>query len=142
MAKAAHHPKLKEAFDKHLKQTEEQGERLKKVFELLGEQATPKTCKAMAGLIAEAQERIEESAEKEEAASDLSLITAAQKVEHYEIAGYGTARGLARQIGNFEAARLLSHTLGEEEGADYLLTEIAKPVIQAAALEDLEEVGA
>ena len=138
MAAAAHNPKLKEAFEKHLLQTELQLERLSKAFELLGENAEQKPCKAMAGLIEEGQETIDEGPEKEEVVADLALIAAAQKVEHYEIAGYGSVRVLARQIGAFEVATLLDHSLGEEESADYLLTEIAKPLLQQATAEDLE----
>jgi Mn-containing catalase len=137
MAKAAHHPKLREAFEKHLVQTEGHTERLKKVFELLGEDAEPKPCKAMIGLLEEGQETIEEAAGKEPLAADLALIAASQRVEHYEIAGYGTVRALARQVGEFEAATLLSHTLGEEESADFLLTELAKPLLQQATLEEM-----
>jgi Mn-containing catalase len=136
MAAAAHHPKLKEAFEKHLTQTESHVERLRKVFEILGEKAEPKPCKAMMGLVAEGAETIEEGQEKEPLAADLALIAAAQRVEHYEIAAYGTARGLARQLGQVEATRLLSHTLGEEESADFLLTAISDPLIQQAALDD------
>ncbi len=137
MAKAAHHPKLKEGFEKHLQQTQGHVERLKKAFELLGEKAQPKPCKAMMGLLEEGSETIEEGQEKEPLAADLALITAAQKVEHYEISGYGTVRGLARQIGEIEVARLLSHTLGEEESTDFLLTTLAKPLLQQALLDDL-----
>jgi Mn-containing catalase len=137
MAKAAHNPKLKEAFEKHLVQTEVHVDRLNKAFELLGEEAQPKPCRAMLGLIEEGQETIEESGEKEELAADLALITAAQKVEHYEISGYGTVRSLARQVGEYEVASLLAHTLGEEEATDFLLTEIAKPLLQQATAEDL-----
>jgi Mn-containing catalase len=136
MAEAAHNPKLKETFEKHLIQTEGHVERLKKAFELLGEKAQPKPCKAMMGLIEEGQETIKEGAEKEPLAADLALITAAQKVEHYEISGYGTVRALARQIGEIDVAKLLSHTLGEEESADFLLTEVAKPLVQEATLQD------
>lgn len=139
MAKAAHHPKLKEAFEKHLAQTQVHAERLKAAFELLGEKAEGKPCKAMMGLVQEGQEKIDESGDKEELAADLSLITAAQKVEHYEISGYGTVRSLARLMGEVEVATLLTHTLGEEESADYLLTEISKPLVQQAKVEDLEE---
>ncbi len=139
MAKAAHAPKLKEAFEKHLAQTQGHVERLKKAFELLGEKAEPKPCKAMMGLVQEGQEKIDESEEKEELAADLALIGAAQKVEHYEIAGYGTVRGLARLIGEKEVAALLTHTLGEEESADYLLTEISKPLLQEARLDEVEQ---
>ena len=138
MAAAAHNPKLREAFEKHLLQTEVQVDRLKKVFELLGEQPEPKPCRAMMGLIEEGQETIEEGSGKEELAADLALIAAAQKVEHYEIAGYGTVRALARQIGAYEAAGLLSQTLGEEEATDHLLTEISKPIVQQATSEDWE----
>ncbi|MEX2264787.1 MAG: ferritin-like domain-containing protein [Bryobacteraceae bacterium] len=136
MAEAAHHPKLKEAFEKHLVQTQGHVERLRKVFEMLGEKAEPKPCKAMMGLIEEGKETMEESAEKEPIAADLALIAAAQRVEHYEIACYGTVRGLARQIGEIDAARLLSHTLGEEESSDFLLTAISDPLIQQALIED------
>jgi Mn-containing catalase len=132
MAKAANNRKLKEAFEKHLQQTQGHVERLKTAFELLGEKAQPKTCKGMQGLITEGQETIEENKEEEELASDLALIGAAQKVEHYEISGYGTTRCLARQIGEREVATLLSQTLGEEESSDYLLSELSKPILQEA----------
>ena len=137
MADAAHSAKLQETFIKHLQQTETHVERLKKVFELLGEKAQPRPCKAMMGLVEEGAETIEEGKEKETLAADLALISAAQKVEHYEISGYGTARALARQIGEIDVATLLSHTLGDEESADYILTAIAKPLLQQATLEDL-----
>ena len=133
MAEAAHHPKLKEAFLKHLQQTEGQVERLKTAFELLGEKAQPKPCRAMTGLIEEGQETIEDGEGKSQIAADLALIAAAQKVEHYEISGYGTARSLARQIGERDVATLLAHTLGEEESSDFLLTELAKPLMQQAS---------
>jgi len=137
MAAAANNPKLREAFEKHLVQTQTHVERLKQTFELLGEAAEPKPCRAMIGLVEEGQEVIEEGTDKEELAADLALICAAQKVEHYEISGYGTARALARQIGAIEVATLLSHTLGEEESADHLLTTIAKPLLQEASIEDM-----
>jgi Mn-containing catalase len=136
MAEAAQHPKLKELLTKHLQQTEGHVLRLRSAFELLGEEAEPKPCKGMMGLIAEGKETIEENEEKEELASDLALIGAAQKVEHYEISGYGTARCLARQVGEREVATLLSHTLGEEKSSDYLLSELGKPLMQDASLED------
>ncbi len=137
MAEAAHHPKLKEAFEKHLRQTQQQVERLREAFEILGAKAKPKPCRAMMGLIEEGQEKIEEGQQKDSLASDLSLITAAQKVEHYEIAAYGSARTLARQLGQLDVETLVSHTLGEEESTDYLLTSIAKPLLQQASLEDM-----
>jgi Mn-containing catalase len=136
MAGAARHPKLKELLNKHLVQTERHVERLKSAFELLEEKAQPKPCKGMMGLIEEGKETIEENEDNEELASDLALIAAAQKVEHYEISGYGTARCLARQIGEREVATLLSRTLGEEESSDFLLTEIGKPLLQDASLTD------
>ena len=136
MAEAAHHPKLQELINKHLQQTEGHVERLRKAFELLGEKAQPESCKGMQGLIEEGEETIEEHEGEEEIAADLALIAAAQKVEHYEIAGYGTARALARQIGEREIATLLSHTLGEEESSDYLLTELSKPLLQDASTTD------
>src|SRR5579872_6842014 len=136
MAEAANHPKLKEAFEKHLVQTQGQIERLQQVFSVLGEKAEPKPCKAMKGLIEEGKETIEEGAEKEPLAADLALIAAAQRVEHYEIASYGTVKALARQIGAVDAARLLSQTLGEEQSADFLLTAISDPLMQQAAIED------
>jgi len=136
MAEAANHPKLKEAFEKHLVQTQGHVERLRSIFELLGEKAEPKPCKAMMGLIEEGQETIEAGGEKAPFAADLALIGAAQKVEHYEIASYGTARCLARQLGEIDCARLLTHTLGEEEAADFLLTAISDPLIQQLSLDD------
>jgi Mn-containing catalase len=139
MQEAAHNPKLREAFGKHLIQTEGHVQRLKQAFELLGEKAKAKPGKAMEGLVAEGEETIEEGADKDELTSDLALITAAQKVEHYEISGYGTLHKLARQIGAYDVCTLLSHTLGEEESADFLLTEIAKPIIQQAASGSMEK---
>ena len=133
MAEAAHHPKLKELFTKHLRQTEGHVERLQNSLELLGEKAQPKPCLGMKGLIEEGEETIDESEDQEELAADLAIIAAAQKVEHYEIAGYGTARCLARQIGEREIGTLLSQTLGEEESSDYLLTELSKPLLQDAS---------
>jgi Mn-containing catalase len=138
MAEAARHPKLREAFDKHLVQTQHHVERLKKAFELLGEKAHATPCKAMEGLVAEGAERIEDGKEMEDVAADLALIAAAQKVEHYEISGYGTLRTLARQIGELEVSKLLTQTLGEEESADFLLSEVAKPILQTGASQDYE----
>jgi Mn-containing catalase len=132
MAKAAHDPKLKEAFLTHLQQTEGHVERLESAFEALGENARPKPCKAMMGLVAEGKETIQEGKEKPAIAADLGLIAAAQKVEHYEMSGYGSARSLALQIGESEVANLLALTLGEEKSADSLLTGIAKPLMQEA----------
>jgi len=148
MAEAAGNEALKAAFEQHLQQTQGHVERLREIFGKLGEAAEPKPCPAMKGLIQEGRELIREAPSKEPLAADLALIAAAQKVEHYEISAYGTARSLARQIGDLECARLLTRTLGEEESADFLLTSIADPILQQAALDDqgaetnLESVGA
>jgi Mn-containing catalase len=139
MAKAARNPMLKQAFEKHLVQTQLHVERLRKGFDLLGETADAKPCKAMLGLVQAGQEKIQEGEGKEELAADLSIIAAAQAVEHYEISAYGTLRGLARLIGERDVATLLSHTLGEEESTDHLLTEISKPLLQQARADELEE---
>jgi Mn-containing catalase len=136
MAEAADHPKLKQAFQRHQLETENHLERLRNVFEMLGESAEPKPCKAMMGLIEEGNETIEEGAEKTPMAADLALIAAAQRVEHYEISAYGTARSLARQLGEHDCAVLLSRTLGEEESADFLLTAISDPIVQQLSLDD------
>jgi Mn-containing catalase len=139
MAKAAKAPKLREAFEKHLEQTRMHVERLKETFQLLGSEAEPTPCRAMAGLIEEGKERIEETGDKEDIAADLSLIIAAQKVEHYEIAGYGNLQNLALSIEERDAARLFARTLGEEEATDHLLTEITKPLLQQIRAEELKE---
>ena len=141
MAESAHNPKLKEAFEKHLLQTETHLERLKKSFELLGEKAEPKPCKAMMGIIEEGEETMEEGSEKDPLIADIALVASAQRVEHYEIAGYGNARGLARLVGEIEVSHLLTHTLGEEEAADHLLTAISAPILQQAVLDDREAIG-
>ena len=132
MASAAHCNKLKQAFTKHLTQTEGHVERLQMALEILGDDKGSKACKGMKGLIEEGQEVISEGEELDELTADLALIGAAQKVEHYEISGYGTARCLARQLGERKVAKLLSHTLGEEESADFILTDLSQPLVQQA----------
>jgi ferritin-like metal-binding protein YciE len=129
--KAATNPDLKAAFAEHLTQTEEHVERLKQVFELLGKPARAKTCEAAKGLLKEADEVIEEEADPE--VKDAFLIAAAQKVEHYEIASYGTVRTWAQQIGKDDVAELLAATLAEEEDTDQKLTALAEGTINAAA---------
>ena len=89
------------------------------------------------GLIKEGEEKIKDGSSQESLASDLALIAAAQKTEHYEIAAYGTARYFAKQLGEVEGARLLSQSLGEEERADFTLTAISDPLIQQASLDDM-----
>jgi Mn-containing catalase len=132
MVDAAKNGKLKETFEKHLVQTKGHVERLTSALQLLGESAESKPCKGMKGLLEEGEETIEDGEDQDELTADLALIASAQKVEHYEISGYGTARCLARQLGEPEVATLLSHTLGEEESADFLLTELSKPLLQEA----------
>ena len=132
MIGGANAPVLTFAFEKHLAETEDQVERLKEAFSLLDVEAKPKPCTGMAGLLAEGDEVMEDGAEKDDIAADLALIAAAQKVEHYEISAYGTARSMAGQIGEPEIAELLSKTLAEEELADSLLTQIARELMSAS----------
>jgi Mn-containing catalase len=138
MARAAHSPELKSGFQKHLTETQGQVERLKQVFELLGEKAKAKPCKAMQGLIEEGQETIAEGKEIENVAADLALAVAAQKIEHYEIAGYGSVRTIAEALGNQKVVKLLAQTLTEEEKQDKLITQGCVPLIEEAG-QELEE---
>jgi ferritin-like metal-binding protein YciE len=139
MAKAAKNPKLKQAFTNHLEETKGHVERLKQAFEALGERAKAKPCKAMQGLVKEGQEQITEGKEKEDAVADLMLVAAAQKVEHYEISGYGTLHTIAEQLGETKVAKLLAQTLAEEDKADKLLTQLSPPLLEEAAQEPDEE---
>jgi Mn-containing catalase len=132
MVKAASSDLLRLAFETHLEETRDQVERLKEVFGLLEVAATPKPCKGMAGLIEEGDEVIAEGKDKDDVAADLATIAAAQRVEHYEISGYGTARALAAQAGRPDVAQLLAKSLAEEENADNLLTQIARELMAQA----------
>ena len=123
MAKAADSPQLKEAFETHRDETEAQVERLNHVFEAMGRPARGKTCDAILGIIDEAKEIMEDFDGGE--ALDAGLTAAAQAVEHYEIARYGTLKAWARQLGMQDAARLLDETLKEEVKTDKLLTDLA-----------------
>ncbi|HVS71303.1 MAG TPA: ferritin-like domain-containing protein [Phycisphaerae bacterium] len=136
MAKAASSPELKKAFQTHLAQTEEHVNRLEQVFEAIGEKAKGKVCHAMKGLIEEGSEAIKEDAEP--AVKDAALIAAAQRVEHYEIAGYGTVRTFAESLGHEGAAKLLQKTLDEEGQTDKLLTQIAENNVNEMAKEGEE----
>ncbi|MCU1383031.1 MAG: non-heme manganese-containing catalase [Acidobacteria bacterium] len=130
MASASSSDLLQMAFQKHLAETEDHAARLKECLEQLGAADTKaKPCKGMAGLIEEGQEVIDEGEEMDDVAADLALIASAQKVEHYEISGYGTARTLAGQIGQPAIAQILMKTLAEEEVADNLLTQIARELM-------------
>ena len=129
MIEASNAPGLRLCFEQHLLETREQNERLKQAMSALSAKATAKPCKGMAGLLEEGEEAIAEGEEKEPQAADLALIAAAQKVEHYEISAYRTARTLAGQIGAQDVALLLNVSLGEEETADSLLTQIARELM-------------
>ena len=131
MAEAATAPELRKGFEKHLKETERQVERLKQVFESIDETPRAKTCKAMEGLVEEGSEIIEEDADPE--VKDAALIAAAQKVEHYEIAAYGTLATWAKLLNYKKALRLLVQTLDEEKSTDEKLTELAKAMVNEAA---------
>jgi ferritin-like metal-binding protein YciE len=137
MVKAASNPKLKKAFNTHLKQTERQIKRLERIFKELDESPRGKKCVGMEGLIKEAQELIKEKPEAE--VLDAGLIAAAQHVEHYEMAGYGCVRTWARQMGEDRQAELLQETLDEEEQTDRLLTDLAESEINVEAEEGEEE---
>jgi ferritin-like metal-binding protein YciE len=128
MAKAASSPELRSAFEEHLEVTKNHVVRLEQVFELFGWTAKAKACAGMKGLVEEGDEVMAQDATPE--IMDAALIGAAQRVEHYEMAAYGTARALAEQVGNEDAAELLEATLNEEKEADEKLTEIAAQVME------------
>lgn len=138
MARAANSPELKEAFQNHLAETEQQVERLNQAFELLGEKAKAKVCKGMLGLVEEGQETITDGKKQEDPIADLALIGAAQRVEHYEIAAYGTARRIAEQLGQVGVVQLLEETLQEEKGADDTLTRVAQPLYNQSSNGDMD----
>ena len=131
MVKKAQHPELKQAFETHMRETEGQVKRLDRIFDQLGEKAKGKKCLAMEGLIKEAKEHMSE--DMDEDVMDAALIGMAQKIEHYEIAGYGTARTYAKLLGNREVQRLLQETLDEEGKTDKLLTKLAESSINVEA---------
>jgi len=132
MAKAATSEELKQSFVEHLEVTKEQITRLEQAFEMLGKKAQGKKCEAMDGLTKEADSIIEDT-EKGTMTRDVGLIMAAQKVEHYEIATYGSLAQLAKTLGNNELADLMGQTLAEEKEADQLLTTIAENNINVEA---------
>ena len=127
LVKAATSPELKDAFESHLKETFGQIERLDKVFEILGKSPRGKTCNGMKGVLEEGAEVLEET-EKGSSVRDAALISAAQRVEHYEMAGYGCVREYAKLLGQDEIAELLDETLAEEKAADSKLGDVAKQV--------------
>jgi ferritin-like metal-binding protein YciE len=131
MAKGAASTELKQAFENHLEETEGHVERLEDIFEDLDETPKGKTCQAMKGLVEEGSEILEE--EGEESVLDAGIIAAAQKVEHYEIASYGTVRTFAELLGQKEAVKLLQQTLDEEGAADEKLNDLAENIVNPAS---------
>jgi ferritin-like metal-binding protein YciE len=131
LAKAARSPELRQAFASHFEETEGQVERLERIFKELGEAARGKRCKGMEGLIEEGREILEE--EGDASVIDAALISAAQRVEHYEMAAYGCLRTYAQLLGHQNAVKLLEQTLAEEEAADQKLTAIGEQSVNAQA---------
>jgi Mn-containing catalase len=121
-------------FEQHLQETEQQIERINECFSLLGANARAKPCKGMMGLVEEGQEVMEKGESKEDATADLALIGAAQRVEHYEISGYTTAKNLAQQLRHSAVVALLSKSLAEEENADQLLNQVARTLMSVAKM--------
>ncbi len=137
MAKAASAPELKDAFNRHLEQTRHQVERLDQIFQELGKNPRGKKCIGMQGLIEEGNEILKEKAEP--AVKDAGLISAAQRVEHYEMAGYGAVRTYAQMLGFDDAAQALQRTLDEEGDTDHKLTQLAESMINPEAEDELEK---
>ncbi|HXO27384.1 MAG TPA: ferritin-like domain-containing protein [Thermoanaerobaculia bacterium] len=131
MAEAAHHTDLKNAFNQHLRQTREHVTRLQRLFSALGERPEGQTCHGMKGLLKEGQEMVKAKGDPD--VIDAGLIAAAQRVEHYEIAAYGTVRAYAEILGGEEAVKVLEKTLQEEEETDDKLTELAESQINVEA---------
>ena len=132
MHKSASAPQLKAAFQKHLGETEHQVQRLEQIFQSAGESPSGKTCKATQGLIAEGEESMQTYTDP--AVLDASLIADAQRVEHYEIAGYGTVIAYAKLLGENQALELLSQTLQEEKATDQSLTTLAESLVNLQAV--------
>lgn len=126
MAKASSNNELRQAFEEHLRQTSEHVSRLEQIFDMLEEKATGKKCLGMEGLVKEGAETMQE--DYEDTVMDAAIIGAAQRVEHYEIAAYGTTRAFARLLGEDEHVSILEQTLGEEKQADEKLTQLAEEI--------------
>jgi ferritin-like metal-binding protein YciE len=131
MADGAKSPELKKAIQSHLRETENHVERLERIFDIIGADPKRKTCEAMKGLIAEGEEVLK--ADGDDSVKDAALIAAAQRVEHYEMAGYGSVRNFARRLGLDDAEQLLQDTLDEEGAADKKLTQLAESTINTRA---------
>jgi ferritin-like metal-binding protein YciE len=125
MAEGASSPKLKQAINMHLEETKVHVQRLEEIGEIIGKKLTGKTCKAMEGLVKEGEEALDHESENP-ALIDALIIGAAQRVEHYEMAGYGTARAFAEQLGKSRVVQLLQETLDEEGAADKKLTQVCQ----------------
>ncbi len=134
MAGAAKHPELREAFNEHLDQTKGHTRRLEQVFEKLGEKASRQECEAMKGIIREGEQVLKAKGDSD--ALDAGLIAAAQRVEHYEMAGYGCARTYANTLGFSDQAELLQKTLDEEGETDHRLTRLAERVVNLDAVRE------
>jgi ferritin-like metal-binding protein YciE len=130
MAKAATSEDLRQGFEEHLEQTKGHARRLEQIFQALGESIKGKKCKGMEGIVAEGAEVISE--DYEGAAMDAAIISAAQRVEHYEIAGYGSVHAYAVTLGETEAANLLERTLNEEKETDQKLTDLSESINEEA----------
>jgi ferritin-like metal-binding protein YciE len=140
MAKASSNAELRRGFEEHLRQTSEHVSRLEQIFEMLGEKASGKKCLGMEGLVKEGAETMSE--DYEDALMDAAIIGAAQRVEHYEIAGYGTVRAFAELLGENEHVSLLEQTLEEEKQTDEKLTQLAEQInSEAGQGEAAEEEG-
>lgn len=139
MAEGANSDELRQGFEEHLEQTKGHAQRIEQIFEQLGEKVKGKKCKGMEGLIKEGDETLEEDI-SDENVQDAAIIAAAQRVEHYEIAGYGTARTYANLLGQDEAASLLEQTLEEEKETDAKLTQLAEAINVAAEQGEGESV--
>lgn len=138
MASAATNQALKEGFEEHLEETHEQIQRLNTIFAELNAAPTGKTCQAMAGLVKEGEEAIRDHMDPD--VRDAALIAAAQRVEHYEMAGYGTVRAFAKQLGFGNQADMLQQTLDEEGAADKRLTKVAEGGFMSAGVNKQAEV--
>lgn len=132
LASKASSKELKDVFEKHVETTEKQIQRLTKIGEQMGLDLTGKVCKAMQGLVSEGEELLKEGGADE--ALDAAMIAAAQRMEHYEIAAYGSAATYAEELGHDEALKLLKETLDEEERTDKMLTEVAESGVNQRAM--------
>ena len=139
MIEKASHAELRQAFEAHLRQTREQLRRLDQIGQRAGQKLTGHKCKGMAGLLEEGEETLKERADSD--VLDAALIAAAQRVEHYEMAGYGCARTYAHLLGLDDDLKLLQQTLDEEGDTDHLLTDLAERVINIDALTGDRQVG-